>query len=106
MWKDYIEELKSKWIGKKVKYDREVYTIVDVDYNGVLHIDKPTQYNKTMAVYSPFEAQNHVVESGEEKSIDECITDSERKEFCDNCGDFCSNHCVIWRKAQMRKEAI
>lgn len=44
-YKEYIEKLKAEWIGKKVMYDGKVYTISHVDYNGVLHIDKPSEHN-------------------------------------------------------------
>lgn len=61
MWKDYIERLKAEWIGKKVEFDNDIYTIVDVDYNGVLHIDKPTAHNKTTAAYLDYEAEKHLI---------------------------------------------
>ena len=62
MWKDYITRLKKEWIGKKVYFENLIYTIVDVDYNGVLHIDKKSQYNDTTAVYMPYEAKQNLVE--------------------------------------------
>ena len=61
MWKDYIEKLKKEWIGKKVEWCGKVYNIVDVDYNGIIHIDKASKINKTRAVYQPFEARKHLV---------------------------------------------
>ena len=62
MWKDYIARLKKEWIGKKVYFENLIYTIVDVDYNGVLHIDKKSQHNDTTAVYMPYEAEQNLVE--------------------------------------------
>lgn len=62
MWKDYIEGLKKEWIGKKVYFENLIYSIVDVDYNGILHIDKKSQYNDTTAVYFPYEAKKNLVE--------------------------------------------
>ena len=41
----------STEIGMKVKYAGEDYTIVDVDYNGGLLIDKPAQFTETTAIY-------------------------------------------------------
>lgn len=49
-YKEYIEEMKQRWIGKKVLYEGSGYTVVDVDYNGALLIDKPSQFNRTTAV--------------------------------------------------------
>lgn len=36
------------------------------------------------------------------KRVDEYITEREVKDFCSNCSDFCSRHCVIWRTAELR----
>lgn len=62
-WKDYIESLKVELGGKKVMYDGKPYTIALVDYNGIVHIDKPSAYNKTTAVYNPYEARKNLVKS-------------------------------------------
>ena len=50
LYKDWIAELKRKWVAKKVIYEREEYTVVDVDYNGGLLIDKRNRYNDTTSV--------------------------------------------------------
>lgn len=49
-WKEYIKSLKYKWIGKNVLYDGKQYNVVDVDYNGILLINKKSKYNDTTAV--------------------------------------------------------
>lgn len=51
-YKTYINMKRSEWIGKKVIYagDNNVYTVVDVDYNGALLIDKPARFTDTTAV--------------------------------------------------------
>lgn len=49
-YKEYIEELKKKWIGKIVIYENKKYKVVDVDYNGMLLIDKKARYTDTTAV--------------------------------------------------------
>jgi hypothetical protein len=36
------------------------------------------------------------------KRVDEYITEKEVKDFCSNCNELCSRHCVIWRKAEIR----
>ena len=49
-WKNYIKELENKYLGTKAYWNGELYTIVKVDYNGVLHINLPNKYNNTTAV--------------------------------------------------------
>lgn len=49
-YRDYIEAIKARWIGKKVIYKGRVYTVIDVDYNGALLIDLPAEYTATTAV--------------------------------------------------------
>lgn len=49
-WKDRIAELRAEWTGRKVIYQGEQHTVVDVDYNGALLIDRETVYNKTTAI--------------------------------------------------------
>ncbi len=49
-YRDWIAEKKNEWIGKRVSYDGNQYTVVDVDYNGALLIDKPARFTDTTAV--------------------------------------------------------
>lgn len=49
-WKEYIDKLKSQWIGKEVVYENEKHRVVDVDYNGLLLIDKKARMTDTTAV--------------------------------------------------------
>ena len=49
-YKDYIAQLKKEWTGQKVCFDGAEYNVVDVDYNGVLLIDKPARFTATTAV--------------------------------------------------------
>ena len=49
-WKEYITKLKRKWVGKSVIYENETYNVVDVDYNGMLLIDKKAKHTDTTAV--------------------------------------------------------
>ena len=49
-WKDRIAQLRVEWTGRKVIYQGEQHTVVDVDYNGGLLIDRETMYNKTTAI--------------------------------------------------------
>lgn len=61
MYKDYINRLKQKYVGKKVMFEGKIYNIVDVDYNGVLHIDRPTRCNKTTAAFLDYEADKAII---------------------------------------------
>lgn len=49
-WKEYIEKLKTQWIGKEVVFENEKHKVVDVDYNGLLLIDKKERMTDTTAV--------------------------------------------------------
>lgn len=49
-YKEYIESKKRKWIGKNVKYEDKIYKVVDVDYNGILLINKKARFTDTTAV--------------------------------------------------------
>ena len=49
-YKEWIDNLKRKWIGKKVTYDSEKYRVVDVDYNGFLLIGKKESRIGTTAI--------------------------------------------------------
>lgn len=49
-YKQWIEEQRKAWVGKKVIFEGEKYTVVDVDYNGALLIDKKAQFTETTAV--------------------------------------------------------
>ena len=45
-----IEQDKNEWIGKNVIFEGKTYTVVDVDYNGALMINKPARFTETTAV--------------------------------------------------------
>lgn len=42
--------MKKQWIGKTVIYENEKYKVIDVDYNGLLLIDKKARWTDTTAV--------------------------------------------------------
>ena len=60
-WKEHIERLKRDWIGKKVMYRDRVHTIVDVDYNGILHIYLPSEHNMTTAVFDEIDVKEALI---------------------------------------------
>jgi hypothetical protein len=60
-WKEHIERLKRDWIGKKVMYGDRVHTIVDVDINGILHIDLPSEHNMTTAVFDEIDVKEALI---------------------------------------------
>lgn len=49
-FKEYIATLKRWYIGVRVLYEGKEYTVVDVDANAALLIDKPDQFKETTAV--------------------------------------------------------
>ena len=49
-YKDWIAEKKKEWIGKNVIYEGKQYTVLDVDDNGALLINKPSEFTDTTAV--------------------------------------------------------
>lgn len=49
-YREWIESMKREWIGKRVQFEENIYNVVDVDYNGILLIDKKAQYTETTAV--------------------------------------------------------
>ena len=50
LYRDWIAELKRKWVTKKVIYEGKEYGVVDVDYNGGLLVEKRNRYNETTSV--------------------------------------------------------
>ena len=57
----WVKTLANEFVGKKVQYEGKIYTIVKVDSNGLIHIDKPSMYNTTTAVYEPCQARKNLV---------------------------------------------
>lgn len=49
-YREWIEKLKDQWIGKKVIFENKQYTVIDVDYNGALLINKKARMTDTTAV--------------------------------------------------------
>ena len=49
-YKEYIERKKAEWVNRKVSYQGIIYTVVDVDYNGYLLIDKKARFTDTTAI--------------------------------------------------------
>lgn len=49
-YSQWIKQLKNKWIGTEVSFEGKKYTVIDVDYNGALLINKAAQYTDTTAV--------------------------------------------------------
>lgn len=49
-YKEMIENMRQEWIGANILYEGEKYTVVGVDYNAALLIDKPARFTDTTAV--------------------------------------------------------
>lgn len=51
-WAEHVESLAKKYVGVAVRYDGKIYKIVKMDFNGVMHINKSSEHNKTTAVFA------------------------------------------------------
>lgn len=60
-WSERIKALRKEFEGKKVSYEGSIYNIAFVDYNGIIHIDKPGKFTKTTAVYTTSEARKNII---------------------------------------------
>lgn len=60
-WSEHIEKLRKEYIGRKVRYQGRIHTIVDVDYNGILHIDLPSKHNMTTAVFDEISIKEAII---------------------------------------------
>lgn len=49
-YEELVAKDRSRFIGKRVKFEGQIYDIVDVDYNGALMIDKEGRFTDTTAV--------------------------------------------------------
>lgn len=49
-YRESIEAMRREWRDRKVEYEGKIYSVLDVDYNGSLLIDKPDEFKATTAV--------------------------------------------------------
>lgn len=49
-YRESIEAMRREWRDRKVIFEGAVYTVLDVDYNGALLIDKSDEFKATTAV--------------------------------------------------------
>lgn len=49
-YEELVAKDRARFIGKRVKFEGQIYDIVDVDYNGALMIDKEGRFTDTTAV--------------------------------------------------------
>lgn len=59
-YNEWIEQLKKEWIGKTVSYQGEQFKVVNVDYNGMLWIDKPHCYTVSYTANHTAISINHL----------------------------------------------
>ncbi len=60
-WRNYIASMKRKWIGKKVIFENNEYTVVDVDYNGLLLIDREQYYCDTYTAKTTAVGRDNII---------------------------------------------
>ena len=60
-WSDRIRLLREEFEGKQVYFEGKIYNIVKVDYNAIIHINKPAEFTETTAVYTTSEARRNLV---------------------------------------------
>ena len=49
-YQEYLRSQYVKYIGARVRYNGQMYKVIDVDYNGFLLIDIPSDHAETTAV--------------------------------------------------------
>ena len=49
-YQEYLRSIYAKYIGAQVRYNGRLYKVIDVDYNGFLLIDIPSDHAETTAV--------------------------------------------------------
>ena len=49
-YQEYLRSMYAKYIGAQVRYNGRLYKVIDVDYNGFLLIDIPSDHAETTAV--------------------------------------------------------
>lgn len=49
-YQEYLRSMHAKYIGAQVRYNGRLYKVIDVDYNGMLLIDIPSDHAETTAV--------------------------------------------------------
>lgn len=47
---EYLRSMYTKYIWARVRYNGRLYSVIDVDYNGMLLIDIPSDHAETTAV--------------------------------------------------------
>lgn len=59
-WSDYIKGMKEKWVGKKVSFEGKQYTVVGIDMNGALLIDRPQYYCESYTAKTTAIGEEHI----------------------------------------------
>ena len=49
-YQEYLRSFYAKYIGARVRYNGLFYDVIDVDYNGFLLLNLPTDHAETTAV--------------------------------------------------------
>ena len=81
-YKEYIEAKRAAWIGKRVRFEGNVYTVTGVDYNGAILINKADQFKNDTAVD---ESMIETVDAVEDIPFAQS-EDGYEVEYCSVCG--------------------
>ncbi len=49
-YKNLIKQKRVMWIGKRISYKGKEYNVVGVDYNGMLLIDRKSEFTNDTAI--------------------------------------------------------
>ena len=79
-WSDYISRKKEKWIGKKVSFEGKLYTVVDIDMNGALLINKPHYYCESYTAETTAIGEEHI-DSNYKVNTKVFATEKEARDF-------------------------
>jgi len=114
MWSDFIKEKKQKWVGEVVIFDHKPFSVVDVDMNGALKINKASQFNETTAVSESDvkRVPKQFVEFGKQWAIENeddlayALASLKGSEFVANMSDCYAATCSELKEVRRQREDV
>lgn len=65
-WQEHLKALKDEFLYKYIMYNGTVYTVEEIDSNGVILIDMLNEHGDYTAVYDEIEAGKHLIHTLDE----------------------------------------